>query len=198
MTVETPAERRAPSEPGGELLARKGRASARGFGTATADPVAAEVARTADPPTAIELGRARSGAPVPVPTPRRRHALIADGDALSRKLYRDLLEAEGYDVVVAANGIEALQAACRRAPDIAVVNLRLAEPSGFEVARRLSDGDAPGGIPVVAVDEMYRPGDAADSRNAGIAAYLAKPISVRNFLDTVDRLMRPAGRLDTD
>ncbi len=180
----------------GALLARKGRASARGFNTATVDAVAGDVARTARPPAAIDLDRVGPGASAPLQRERRR-ALIADGDALSRKLYRDLLEADGYDVLTAANGVEALEAVRHQAPDIAVVNLRLAELSGFEVARRINGDGGAGGIPVVAMAEMIRPGDEAASRAAGCAAYLAKPISVRDFLDTIDRLMRPAGRLDT-
>ena len=179
-------DRQSGAAPGGGLLARKGRASARGFNTATVDAVAGAVARGAQPLTAIELGQTGTGAPAPL------RALIADGDALSRKLYRDLLEADGYDVVTAANGIEALEAVRHQAPDIAVVNLRLAELSGFEVARRIDD------IPVVAVAEMFRPDDEMASRAGGCAAYLAKPISVRDFLDTIDRLMRPASRLDTN
>ncbi len=179
--------------PRGDLLAPKGRASARGFGTAaTLDAVAAEVARGAHPRTAIELDRTGPGAPTTDRARKRFRALIADGDALSRKLYRDLLEADGYDVVVAADGAEALEAVRRRAPDVAVVNLLLAEPSGLEIARRINGGDGRGGIPVVAVAEMFRPGDEAAARTGGCAAYLAKPISVRAFLDTIDRLMRPA------
>ncbi len=189
LALDRSTERRGPAAPSADLLARKGRASVRGFGTAaTVDTVAAEVARATRPPTAIAFDRAR----------RPMRALIADGDALSRKLYRDLLEADGYDVVVAADGIEALQAVRRQAPDIAVVNLRLAELSGLEVARRINDDDAVGGIPVVAVAEMFRPGDEAASRAGGCAAYLAKPISVRIFLDTIDRLMHSAGRFGPD
>lgn len=191
MAVGYPAEPPAPSEPGGELLARKGRASARGFGTATVDAVAAEVARAAHPPTAIELGRAGSRAPAPGGAPGRPLALIADGDALSRKLYRDLLEADGYDVVTAVDGVEALRAVRHQAPHIAVVNLRLAELSGLDVARRINDDGGSGAISVLAVAEMFLPGDEAAARAAGCAAYLAKPVSVRDFLDTVDLLVRP-------
>ncbi len=173
------------------MLAHKGRANARGFGTGTVDAVATEVARAARPNTAIELGRTTSGAAAPGRGKRLR-ALIADGDALSRKLYRDLLEADGYDVVVAADGIEALEAVRRQAPNIAVVNLRLAELSGLEVVRLINNDDGLGGFPVLAVAEMFRFGDEADSRAGGCAAYLAKPISIRKFLDTIDRLMQTA------
>jgi CheY-like chemotaxis protein len=152
--MEVPSDWPAATPAADELFARKGRASARGFGTGAVDEVAGDVARTARPLTAIRLASTQ-------PEPARPRALIADGDALSRKLYRDLLEAEGYDVVVAVDGMEALQAVRREAPDVAVVNLRLAELSGFDVARRLNDGNGPG-IPVLAVDEMYRPDGQAD------------------------------------
>ncbi len=197
MAVENPTERPGSLDRGGELLARKGRASARGFGTATVDAAAADVARTARPNTTIGLGPTTLDAAAPVQGKRLR-ALIADGDALSRKLYRDLLEAEGYDVVVAADGIEALEAVRRQAPNIAVVNLRLAELSGLEVARLINNEDGLGDIPILAVAEMFRFGDEAESRAGGCAAYLAKPISVRSFLDTIDRLMQTAAGFDPD
>jgi len=200
LAVENLFERSGPSDKGGELFARKGRANARGFGTGTVDAVAAAVARTAHPSLAIDLGRATSDASVPIHRKRFR-ALVADGDPLSRKLYRDLLEADGYDVMLANDGIEALEAIRRHSPDIAVVNLRLAELSGLEVARRINDDDGRdgfGGIPVVSGAEMFRAGDEADSRAGGCAAYLAKPISIRNFLDTIDQLMQPAARSDPD
>ncbi len=195
MTGEYPADRRRTAAPDGELLARKGRATARGFGTAaTLDAVAAEVARPVRPRTAIELGRPSGFAPDPGRGRTAVRVLIADGDALSRKLYRDVLEANGYEVVVAANGVEALEVARHRQPDIAVVNLRLAELSGLEVARRINDrGDdsRPGAIAVVAVAEMARSGDEAAARSGGCAAYLAKPIPVRTFVETIVELTPP-------
>lgn len=197
MAVENSIESSGPAERGGELFARKGRANARGFGTGTVDAVAAEVARTAQPSSAIELGRETSDAAVPVRR-KRFQALIADGDPLSRKLYRDLLEADGYDVTLASDGIEALEAIRRQAPDIAVLNMRLAELSGLEVARRINDDESFAGIPVLAVAERFRLGDEADSRAGGCAAYLAKPISIRKLLDTIDQLMQTATQSSPD
>ncbi len=180
--------------PASDLLARKGRATARGFGgAATFDAVSAEVARPISPRTSIELGgaAARRG-PVAERRVRPVRVLVADGDALSRKLYRDILETDGHDVVVAADGVEALEAMRDRMPDIAVVNLRLAEPSGLEVARWLDDEArrcAHSAVPVVAMSERFKPGDETAARAGGCAAYLAKPVSIRTFLDTIDRLI---------
>jgi two-component system cell cycle response regulator DivK len=178
---------------GSELFARKGRASARGFSTGTVDAVTAEVARSAQPAAPIELApsaaeRSSFGRQQPF------RALVADRDPLSRKLYRDILEADGYDVVVATDGTEALAAYRRRAPDIAVVNLRLAEVPGIEVMRQIIN-NGPGNIPVVAVAERYRPVDEDSSRSVGCAAYLPKPISVRKLLDTIDRLVKEDTRI---
>ena len=191
MATENSPRRRTPVEDGGELFARKGRANARGFGTGTVDAVAAEVARAAHPDSTIELGRETSD-PAATVSRKRYRALVADADPLSRKLYRDLLKADGYDVTLAADGAEALEAVRRQAPDVAVLNLRLAELSGLEVARRIGDDGGIGFIPVIAVAERYQPDDETRARAGGCAAYLAKPVSVRKFLDTVDQLMQTA------
>jgi len=178
---------------GSELFARKGRANARGFGTGTVDAVAAEVARAAQPSLVIALARSEPDETAPDPGTTYR-ALIADGDPLSRKLYRDILEAEGFVVALASDGTEALEAIRHKAPNIAVVNLRLAELSGLEVVRRIHDDDGLGDFPVLAVAERFQSADEADSRAGGCAAYLAKPISVRRFVDTIDQLVQDSAK----
>ena len=195
MAIEDSPPRRASFDTGSELFARKGRANARGFGTGTVDAVAAEVARAAQPRSAIDLGPSIPETAAPDPGTRYR-ALIADGDPLSRKLYRDILEAEGYDVALATDGAEALEAVRNQAPSIAVVNLRLADFSGLEVVRRINDDDDVGAFPVLAVAERFQSADEADSRAEGCAAYLAKPISVRKFVDTIDQLVQESAATD--
>ncbi len=183
--------------PNNDLLARKGRASARGFGAAAVvDAVAADVARARAPHTSIELDRSRPRRAASGSSRRQRRALVADGDGLSRKLYRDVLEADGYEVVLASDGLGALEAARRHDPDVAVVNLRLADLAGLELARRIASDDDRPAIPVIAVAEMYQAADEAAAQAGGCVAYLAKPISVRLLLDTVDRFVRSTGSFD--
>jgi CheY-like chemotaxis protein len=75
----------------------------------------------------------------------RPRILIVDDDPAFLSTVRRLLEAQGFDVVgEAENGLDAIAATTRLAPDIVLVDVNLPDIDGFEVAARLADGaDAP-------------------------------------------------------
>jgi CheY-like chemotaxis protein len=73
--------------------------------------------------------------------------LIVDDDKHLRRLYKDELEAEGYRVALAANGLEALNLVSRETPDLVLMDIRMPEMDGLEaMARLLRDR---GGVPVL-------------------------------------------------
>ena len=63
--------------------------------------------------------------------------LVADDDTDSLTVFSDLLIESGYDVVVAANGVEALHIAQTERPDLALVDVRLPKMDGYELCRRM-------------------------------------------------------------
>ena len=115
--------------------------------------------------------------------------LIVEDNELNMKLFHDLLEAHGYATLTTRNGIEALDLARRHRPDLIVMDIQLPEVSGLEVTKWLKDDPDLRSIPVIAVTAFAMKGDEEKIREGGCEAYIAKPISVANFLETVERFL---------
>jgi len=111
--------------------------------------------------------------------------MIVEDNELNMKLFHDLLDAQGYRTVQVRDGMEALSSARNHSPDLILMDIQLPEVSGLEVTRWLKEDDELSTIPVVAVTAFAMKGDEARIRDGGCEAYIAKPISVSAFLDTV-------------
>src|SRR5499425_577445 len=118
-----------------------------------------------------------------------KNVMIVEDNELNMKLFHDLLEAHGYDTVATRNGIEALDLARKHRPDLILMDIQLPEVSGLEVTKWLKEDDDLRAIPVIAVTAFAMKGDEEKIRNGGCEAYIAKPISVVKFLETVAKLL---------
>lgn len=114
-------------------------------------------------------------------------ALIVEDDVLSMLLFQDLLESHGYDTFQTQDGMEALQLAREHRPDVILMDIQLLEVSGLDVIKWLKDDVELRDIPVVAVTAFAMKGDEEKIREAGCEAYIAKPILVSHFLETMAR-----------
>ena len=115
--------------------------------------------------------------------------LIVEDNELNMKLFHDLLSAHGYATLQTRDGMEALALARQHRPDLILMDIQLPEVSGLEVTRWLKEDETLRHIPVVAVTAFAMKGDEEKMRDGGCEAYLAKPISVTKFLDTVRRFI---------
>lgn len=101
--------------------------------------------------------------------------LLAEDDADLRRLLALMLRRAGYEVVEAGDGREALTAARRARPDVAVLDGRLPGLAGVEVARALAADPVTAGTPVLLASGALPPAD--PSGIPGVVAYLEKPFS---------------------
>jgi len=115
--------------------------------------------------------------------------LIVEDNELNMKLFHDLLEAHGYDTLQTRDGVEALKIAREHTPDLILMDIQLPEVSGLEVAKWIKEDDRLRSIPIVAVTAFAMKGDEEKIRQGGCEAYIAKPISVAKFLETVERFL---------
>jgi two-component system, cell cycle response regulator DivK len=115
--------------------------------------------------------------------------LIVEDNELNMKLFRDLLEAQGYATLQTKDGVEALKLAREHRPDLILMDIQLPEVSGLEVTRWIKEDAELKHIPVVAVTAFAMKGDEEKIRQGGCEAYVAKPISVARFLETVGRFL---------
>ncbi len=101
--------------------------------------------------------------------------LIADDDADILALVRLRLERSGFEVVSAQDGIEALELASTRHPDVAIFDVSMPGLSGFDVTRRVRETNTD--MPVILLTARALETDVEAGAAAGADAYLTKPFS---------------------
>ena len=101
------------------------------------------------------------------------------------KLFNDLLQAHGYETIQTMDGRDVLDIVRAQMPDLIVMDIQLPEISGLEVTKMLKADDTLKAIPVIAVTAFAMKGDEEKIREGGCEGYLAKPISVPSFLETI-------------
>jgi CheY-like chemotaxis protein len=119
----------------------------------------------------------------------RKKILIVDDDPMSRKLARDVLQANGYDTEEVFNGEEAVTRAAQTRPELIVMDIRLPGIDGLEATRRLKGDAATAGIPIIAVTAHAMSGDEEKALAAGCQVYLTKPLRFREFVSVVRTLL---------
>ncbi len=115
--------------------------------------------------------------------------LIVEDNELNMKLFNDLLRAHGYDTVQTMDGRDAVDLVKEHMPDLILMDIQLPEISGLEVTKILKADDNLKHIPVIAVTAFAMKGDEEKIREGGCEGYIAKPISVPVFLETVTRFL---------
>jgi two-component system cell cycle response regulator DivK len=99
-------------------------------------------------------------------------------------------EAQGYEIYQTRDGLEALKMAREYRPDLILMDIQLPEVSGLEVTKWLKEDEDLKSIPVVAVTAFAMKGDEEKVREGGCEAYIAKPISVNHFLETIEQFLK--------
>jgi two-component system, cell cycle response regulator DivK len=111
--------------------------------------------------------------------------LVVEDNELNMKLFHDLLEANGYNIIQTRNGLEAMDLARTHHPDLILMDIQLPEVSGLDVTKWIKEDEELRAIPVIAVTAFAMKGDEERIRAGGCEAYLSKPISVAKFIETV-------------
>lgn len=115
--------------------------------------------------------------------------LIVEDNELNLKLFRDLLEAHGYETFETKDGNEALSIARNIRPDLILMDIQLPEISGLDITKRLKADDEVSHIPVIAVTAFAMKDDEEMILSAGCEAYMSKPISIPVFISTVQKFL---------
>jgi two-component system, cell cycle response regulator DivK len=118
--------------------------------------------------------------------------MIVEDNELNMKLFHDLLESRGYDIIQTRNGMEALELARENMPDLILMDIQLPEVSGLVVTKWLKEDEDLAHIPVIAVTAFAMKGDEERILQGGCEGYISKPISVPHFLETIERYIGPA------
>jgi two-component system cell cycle response regulator DivK len=115
--------------------------------------------------------------------------LIVEDNEKNLKLLRDVLQFKGYRTLEASTAGAGIELARTRSPALVLMDIQLPDLDGIEAMRQLRSDPATSAIPVVAVTAFAMSDDRERLLGAGFAAYVSKPISVREFPEQVRRLL---------
>ena len=118
-----------------------------------------------------------------------KRILVVEDNDLNRKLFCDVLKANGSEGVPVADGQTVLATAQRFAPDLVIIDIQLHNVSGIDLIAQLKADNDLNGVPVLAVTAYAGKGDEERIRDAGAADYLAKPVSIGPFMTAVRTLL---------
>lgn len=116
--------------------------------------------------------------------------LIVEDNLMNMELVSDILEANGYRVLQAVTGADALEQAQAALPALVLMDVQLPGLDGLTVTGILKDAPRTRNIPIIALTAHAMQGDEEKARQAGCDGYIAKPIDtrklpgiIRSFLD---------------
>lgn len=118
----------------------------------------------------------------------KRIMVVEDND-LNRKLFCDVLKAQGFEVEPIADGNAVLAAAREITPDLIIMDIQLPGVSGVDLIEAAKRDALLKDIPVLAVTAFAAKGDEEKIRKAGAAGYLSKPVSIIPFMNAVKELL---------
>ncbi len=121
----------------------------------------------------------------------KRIMVVEDND-LNRKLFCDVLRANGFEVEPVAEGDKVLDTALAAMPDLIIMDIQLGGISGVDLIEAAKRDRRLAGIPVLAVTAFDAKGDEERIRAAGAAGYLSKPVSISPFMNAVRELLPAA------
>lgn len=126
----------------------------------------------------------------PAVRPRARRVLVVDDSLTVRTVTGRLLAREGYEVVTAKDGIDALQQLQDARPDVILLDVEMPRMDGFEFARTLREDDATKSIPVIMVTSRTAQKHRDHAAELGVREYLGKPFEEAQLLGLVARHAR--------
>ena len=120
--------------------------------------------------------------------------LVADDSRTIRALVRRPLIANGYDVILASDGVEAVQLARRENPDLVILDIQMPEMDGLEATAviRARERQTCEHVPIIAMTAHAMKGDRERCMAAGMDDYVSKPVRPGILFDTIASVLRIA------
>ncbi len=114
--------------------------------------------------------------------------LVVDDDPIMHRVLKHYLERNGYQLLDANNGRQALELATRELPQLIVLDVRMPEMGGLAALRQLKETDSTKHIPVIVVTVSVDRMTHMESEFSGASAFLAKPFRPAELLAEIKRL----------
>jgi two-component system cell cycle response regulator DivK len=123
--------------------------------------------------------------------------LLVEDDFMNMRLAQHILEAEGYNVVRATTGWEALNQIKTGLPDLILMDIQLPDIDGMTLARIIRANEAARDTVILALTAFAMKGDKEKILKTGCDDYIAKPINIEKFIGTVRRYLDTGNETET-
>ena len=111
--------------------------------------------------------------------------LVVEDNEKNMKLFRDVLQASGYETLEATTGEQAVELTLEHTPDLVLMDIQLPDIDGIEALGRLRANERTMSIPVVVLTALAMDGDRERFLAAGFDDYISKPVDIVSFIATV-------------
>jgi signal transduction histidine kinase/CheY-like chemotaxis protein len=147
------------------------------------------VKATGEPAQERPTGAYPSARPGPGPA-RASRVLLAEDNPVNQRLVVIILEKQGHQVTLAANGREAVEAWSKECFDIILMDVQMPQVTGYEATEEIRRSERGSGrhIPIVAMTAHAMKGDRERCLACGMDSYISKPVRARDLLETLEKL----------
>lgn len=122
--------------------------------------------------------------------PRKKRVLVCDDDPVILRLLQVNLELEGYDVLSATNGVEAVSVATAEDPDLVILDIMMPRMDGYEACERIKGNDKTKDTPIIFLSAKAQLADIERGTVSGVSEYLTKPFDPAQLVAVIERLVR--------
>ena len=127
-------------------------------------------------------------APVPTEPERQRIVLVVDDSLTVRKITGRLLSREGYEVVVAKDGVEALEKLQEQRPDVMITDVEMPRMDGFDLTRNVREDASLKGLPIIMITSRTAEKHRQHATELGVDVFLGKPYEEGDLLGHIKTL----------
>ncbi|MDY0040348.1 MAG: response regulator [Desulforhabdus sp.] len=124
-------------------------------------------------------------------TKKKPRILVVEDNPANLELFLDILEIGGYESFHTSQGGEAIEIAAREVPDLILLDIQLPGMDGLAVVKALRSMRATKDIKTIALTAYAMKGDREMFLEKGFDGYIAKPVAVQGFLQTIEGYLQP-------
>jgi len=121
----------------------------------------------------------------------KRKVLVVDDEEDFAKALKIRLKANGYDVVLAHDSIQAIMMANQEKPDLIILDILISGEDGFSISERLKQDKATHPIPIIFLTGV--PGREGRAYKSGASGYIMKPYQPEELLETIHKVLETKG-----
>lgn len=116
--------------------------------------------------------------------------LVADDSIAQREYITELLTDNGFKVIIAVNGLEAIQKINEKLPDLVILDIVMPEMNGFQACRKIKNDPNTKHIPVILCSTKDTQADHYWGLKQGADAYVVKPFAPQELLATIKHIFK--------